>query len=236
MDKSTAQNIIKTQVQGFYNEVSVHFNETRTLPWPEFEILKPYIKKDSKILDYGCGNGRLLNYLKKLPIDYTGLDNSEKLIKICKEKYPDQKFILHQETKLPFKDETFDEVLPIATLHHIPSKELRQETVAEFSRVLKHGGYLLMTNWNLWQKKYRKYVIKNIFTKNDLEWQDANIPWTFPNTSKTVQRYCHTFTKRELNKLAKQNNFKVIKQFYSRAGEHTSSSRAFNLVSVWQKK
>ncbi|MFH1192254.1 MAG: class I SAM-dependent methyltransferase [bacterium] len=42
-----------------------------------------YVKNGMKILDIGCGNGRLLQALENRGIEYVGVDNSRNLISIC---------------------------------------------------------------------------------------------------------------------------------------------------------
>jgi len=48
-----------------------------------------YIEPGQKVLDLGCGNGRLLNALKDKKIDYIGVDNSEKLLLEAQTLYPE---------------------------------------------------------------------------------------------------------------------------------------------------
>lgn len=46
------------------------------------------------LLDFGCGTGKLLEYIIKnnINIDYQGLDVSDKYITLCRDKYPNVKF------------------------------------------------------------------------------------------------------------------------------------------------
>lgn len=47
------------------------------------------------LLDFGCGAGHLLEYIRRhglQRIDYRGLDASEKFIKLCRRKFPDTPF------------------------------------------------------------------------------------------------------------------------------------------------
>ncbi|HLT24165.1 MAG TPA: class I SAM-dependent methyltransferase, partial [Ignavibacteria bacterium] len=46
------------------------------------------------LLDLGCGAGHLYDHLKELetPIQYSGLDISDKFISVCRNKYPDVMF------------------------------------------------------------------------------------------------------------------------------------------------
>ena len=60
------------------------------------------------LLDFGCGAGHLLEFIKSKKISnikYTGLDISSRYISLCKEKFPDTKFIcldiLEDSDKVP---------------------------------------------------------------------------------------------------------------------------------------
>jgi len=46
-----------------YDAFAADFSATRKNSWPEFELLFPLLKKQDRILDLGCGNGRLRNFL-----------------------------------------------------------------------------------------------------------------------------------------------------------------------------
>lgn len=87
----------------------------------------------------------------------------------------------------------------IAVLHHIPSLELREKAIKELVRITKPGGYIILTVWNLWQKKYLRQHIsawKKKFQGKGYETRDLMIPWN--NDS---PRYYHAFTKNELQNL-----------------------------------
>jgi len=169
-----------------YNEVAEEFYQTRRKYSPELEELKSYIKAGEKVLDLGCGTGRLYEIFKDKNIDYTGIDFSENLIKIAKEKYGDR-FIVGDILSLPFPDKNFDSIWSIAVLHHIPSDELRKRVLTEIKRILKPSGRVIITCWK----------IKSFFRK------DIFIPFH------GKKRYYHVFTRRELKKLFEKSGFKI---------------------------
>jgi len=71
-------------------------------------IIKDVPKKDKvTILDFGCGCGHLLEYIqqKKINIEYSGLDISEKYVNYCKSKYP-----YHTFYKIDVLKEQIDEL------------------------------------------------------------------------------------------------------------------------------
>lgn len=171
--------------------------------------------KNHKLLDAGCGNGRLADFLKEEPIKYVGLDNNKELLKIAKKKHPKLTFCHGDILKLPFPKASFDSVWCIAVLHHLPTKSLQLKALKEMKRVLKKNGMLMLTVWDLWQKKYKKYI--------DKKTHHSFIPW---GPEKEIKRFYYAFTKAELKKLI------------SKAGLTSSSlnSTPYNLVFTCHEK
>lgn len=197
-----------------YSLIADIFSRTREYNWKELNILENYLENGEKILDVGCGNGRLYDFLKDKQVDYYGIDISEKLIEIAKNRYPEGKFQVADALNLPFPENFFNKVFSIAVLHHIPSKEFRLQVLKEARRVLKKDGFLLITVWNLWQRKTAwKSFFKNTFLKligkTKLDFKDIFYPWKDQNREIITQRYFHLFTKRELKKMTKKAGLKV---------------------------
>lgn len=113
------------------------------------EITK--IGKGMKILDIGCGIGATVNYLwTKHNIESYGIDRSQKLIDIGKEKY-NTSLIKGQGEYLPFKENKFHGVFAECTLSLMDDSE---KTIAEAYRVLKNKGYLIITDVNAENTEY----------------------------------------------------------------------------------
>ncbi|UCF80974.1 MAG: class I SAM-dependent methyltransferase [Acidobacteriota bacterium] len=62
---------------------------------------------------------------------------------------------------LPFQNESFDVVVAFSTLEHIPDPGKRRKSFEEIARVLRHGGYAVITTSNAWNLKYRRRSIKD---------------------------------------------------------------------------
>jgi len=177
-----------------YNEVAEEFHQTRKKYSPEAEELKSYVKEKEKVLDLGCGTGRLYEIFSAQGgsasggknIDYTGIDFSENLVRIAKGKYGDR-FVVGDILSLPFSDNYFDSVWAVAVLHHIPMKKLRKRALGEIKRVLRPGGRIIATCWK----------IKSFFRR------DVFIPFH------GKKRYYRVFTKREIGRLFKKSGFKI---------------------------
>ncbi len=211
MKEELARKIMGDSVAG-YDKIAEQFSRTRSSFWKELDFIKEEVKEGDKILDLGCGNGRLYEFLKEKRIEYTGIDSSEKLLELARKKYGvEAKFIRGDALSLPFADESFDKIISIAVLHHIPSKELRRKFLSEARRVLKKNGVLIISVWNMRQKKYAplliKYALLKIIGLSPLDFGDVYLGW---NGEEKV-RFLHAFKKSEFEKLLKESGFSVKK-------------------------
>jgi len=191
-----------------YNLIAEDFSRTRIQVWEELKFLEKYAQENEKILDLGCGSGRLYELFKEKTIDYYGVDFSNKLIEIAKNRYPQFKFQVADALNLPFPNNFFDKVFSIAVLHHIPSEELRLQFLKGIRKVLRPEGKLILTVWDLRILKrsilFFKYGVLKILGKSKLDFGDVFIPW-----GKEILRYLHIFSKNELKKLAGMAGFSV---------------------------
>lgn len=215
MDKEYAQKLLE-QTKQDYNLISQRFSSTRQFFWKDLKSFLDYTHNGDKVLDAGCGNGRLYDALKTKKIEYHGTDPSEKLIEIAKEKFPGIDFKVADILKMPFPDNYFDKVYSIAVLHHIPSSELRLKAMEELKRILKPKGLLILTVWNLWQKRtIWKSIIKNNLARlvgsEKMDFNDMLVPWKDQSGKIITQRYYHLFSQRELKKLSIKAGFKLKK-------------------------
>jgi len=100
------------------------------------------IKPNPKILEVGCGSGRDAITLTELGASVTGIDASEGLIKVAKQKSSDIEFLVGNFLDLPFQDGTFDGIWSHASLVHLDTTEDVETAFRQFNRVLKTDGYL----------------------------------------------------------------------------------------------
>lgn len=221
-----------------YDRIAPYFSATREFIWADVEPWQKYIKPGASVLDLGCGNGRLYQMLAKKQVQYIGLDQSEVLIKIGEQKFPEVKFIVGEMSTLPFANETFDVIFCVAALNHIPGRELQLACLAEMRRVLKNNGKLLMTNWNLFsigaQRKAKQHHWK--ITPGKIgEGIDVMVPWKNSVGEILGERYYHGFTMDELKNLLIDTGFEINDQYYSRKGERVELEDGGNLMSVASK-
>ncbi|MFH1247046.1 MAG: methyltransferase domain-containing protein [Candidatus Micrarchaeota archaeon] len=200
--------------QNFYNLVAQEWNEYKQKPLPAFNLLMSSVNVGKVCLDVGTGNGRHLKQICEKFEKVYAIDNSEKLLEIAKQNHAKLgvDFKLADVTLLPFSENFFDAVFCIAVLHHL-SAEDAVVAFNEFHRVLKPGGLLLGSVWNKHQPKF-----ENISGK------EGNVGWKMKN-SETVGRFVHFFEKQEIEKLASDAGFEIVKLFHELKGnEHKRRS------------
>ena len=158
-----------------YDKIAKLFAQTRKYLWDDLKPLKKYMKDGFSILDLGCVTGRLYHLFKDFQdVEYVGVDQSEGQLAVAREEFPDNKYIQAEMTELPCEDNEFDIIYCIATFHHLPDEKNRIKGLEEMKRVLKPGGYIIMTNWNLNSESTKKMVEKGKFKRDG---QDVMVPW-----------------------------------------------------------
>lgn len=244
MKLEIAQKILEETKRNF-DQIAEEFSATRRWPWEILKNFINYLKEGDKILDIGCGNGRLYELLKDKQIEYIGIDNSQKLIEIAKKRFQvpssklQVKFLVTDALDLPFKENEFDAVFMIAVLPHIPLKELQIKVLKEAWRVLKIDGYFFITCWNFLQPKlfFRNFLnrIKNPKLYQGFGFKDFLTPWK-TREGKTIFRFYHAFFgKKELKNLLKKTGFEVKEIYYEKKGEKSNWLRGYNLVAIAKK-
>ena len=94
------------------------------------------------VLDVGCGDGA--RTLANLPDGSVGLDVSRRGLDLAAETVPTARLVHGELSELPFADDAFDAVTAYHAVFHVP-RARHPEVYAEFARVLRPGGRLLMT-------------------------------------------------------------------------------------------
>jgi ubiquinone/menaquinone biosynthesis C-methylase UbiE len=230
MREKSAQQILEKNRES-YNNMASEFSASRAKFWEELEFLAEHATPGMNVLDIGCGNGRFYPLMKARDVLYTGVDNSLGLLKEARHAFPNTAFVEGDATMLPFPDHFFDIAYSFATLHHIPSRALREKFIQEAARVLKPGSTFVLTVWELWAPKYfgklLRDALKGLFGFNSLDIGDVML--TFGKAKH--KRYLHAFTARELEILLEKNGFSVIA---TDLAERKSGEK--NIVMIARKK
>lgn len=199
---------ILSDLETGYDLIADKFSSTRAFLWRDLGFVRGMVNRGYKVLDFGCGNGRLAGFLGNNYQEFIGVDISQKLIDISRQRYNSEKNrfvkLSLDFSRLPFKDNYFDVVFSIAVFHHFPSREYSLKIARELHRVLKPGGKIVVTVWNLWQKQYLEH-----HKKSNKDWIDAEIP--FKAGEKIFKRYHHPFRIKQLEELFQEAGFKKLK-------------------------
>ena len=120
-----------------------------------FTALRLLDKSKDPILDLGCGDGRLTNFLRRC---------GKKVIAIDKKKSKRNfNYIIADAEKLPFKDTIFNQIILLDVLEHIPNEK---SVVEEITRVINKNGNLIITiPTNFW--KYPFYNFMKFITPSE---------------------------------------------------------------------
>ena len=95
-------------------------------------------------LDAACGTGRHAEYLASLGHSVIGVDSSVDMLDKARAKVPDGQFHCGDLHRLPVPDAEVDVVVCALALMHVPDLDA---AFAEFVRVLKPGGHLVISDW-----------------------------------------------------------------------------------------
>lgn len=191
-------------VEESYDKIAKYFSNTRVYTWSWTDNFINDLNNNSLILDIGSGNGRNTRYNNHIIF---GLDISLEQLKMNKKKsYGDVQACM---TKIPFKNNSFDAILSIASFHHLSTIHEREICLQEMKRILVPGGKILLSVWSFNQPK----KTKRIFTKygdNIVNWntnvKDKN------NNFIIIPRYYYIFKLDEIKNLIQK--YFIIKKHY----------------------
>lgn len=209
-----AEKYILSLVKKNYEEIADSFNESRKKSMKEmvFNIGKGLnIKKDDRVLDLGCANGRFLEVIGE-NVNYLGLDNSVKLIEYAKKNYKKEFRVLDILELEKIKEDDFDYIFSWATFHHIPGKRLRKKFLEDVYKKTEENGTFVLSVWKLRKRKDFFYLslktfFKNLFQARVVDWGDLIFSWK--GDKKNSLRYYHAFSRKSLQKEIENSSFKI---------------------------
>ncbi len=226
MKTETASRLLRLN-RKFYLDFAGQFSETRTPGQPGLERILPYIPDFCRLLDVGCGNGRLALWLdaKGIRAKYVGVDSSEELLAHARDMTSALKDVSAEFVQadisgpnwtnaLPHRE--YDVVFSISLLHHIPSFELRSRLFLDFAGLLRPGGLLIVATWQfLASPRMRRKIVpwdRIGLPDDDLEQGDYLLDWKRGGLG---YRYCHLVDENELALLAEHAGLDLLDMFRS---------------------
>jgi SAM-dependent methyltransferase len=153
---------IRDDQRQYWDKAAASKTFTHTL---EIERLAPYLSKEAKILDFGCGYGRICDALYHRGYkNVVGVDSSEKMIERGLKDYP-YLDLLAIDSDLSAL-ERYDVIILFAVLTCIPSDEAQMSLMAQLYERLKTNGIVYISDYWLQRddrnlKRYHKFSEKN---------------------------------------------------------------------------
>lgn len=103
------------------------------------------LERCERILDFGCGCGRVIRHLRHLPAELYGCDTNPVALEWCADNLPFAQFAVNAlESPLDYDMESFDVVYALSVFTHLPPR-LQSHWMREMHRILKPGGVLMMS-------------------------------------------------------------------------------------------
>ncbi len=215
----------------FYRRHAAEFSATREQPWGGWQRLLGAIEATGgeplpsrlRVLDLGCGNGRLARFLEKRwrrVFDYHGVDASGELLDIARQRYAGARGrSFHQHDLLlggwsaGLAEQRFDLVAAFGLLHHLPGADNRRRLLASAAERLSAGGLLAVSFWQFGEEE--RFEVRRVgwaehnrtaaepIDEGDLEPGDTLLAWgdRLPSGGRRPVRYCHWTTPAEADRL-----------------------------------
>ncbi len=116
------------------------------------------LNKSTAVLDLGCGSGRWTKFVAKKVKLVEAIDPSSAIFSSVKlnENEPNVRVTQASVSNIPFDDDTFDFVICLGVLHHIPNT---QQALIDVVKKIKTGGSILLYLYYSLDNRGRIYKI-----------------------------------------------------------------------------
>ena len=239
MDEETVERLL-TLNREFYATFARPFAGSRPVSDPALTCILPHIPQCARVLDVGCGNGRLATLLdrERPGATYLGVDAVPELVELAHAQASQITTIAAEfrvaDVARPgwggaLPGVPFDCAVALAVLHHIPGFDLRVGVLREIASTLKPDGRLILSTWQfLGSARMRRKIV---------DWAEADIPEKSLEPGDYLLdwkregrglRYCHLVDETEVERLAAGSGFCVRETF--RAGGREGNLSLFVIL------
>ncbi len=219
MRPETAQQLININRE-FYAQFAGSFAQSRGAPQPGFLPLLPHLPDPCRaVADIGCGNGRFGLFLADHVSDfsYTGIDFTDEFLDIADAAL--EGLFLPRDISRPGFFEglgSFDLLVCLATLQHIPGKNSRLALVQEMAAHLSPDGRIFLSNWQFTTSVRQQRKILDWrevgLSSTDVEPDDYLLSWQREGRG---VRYVHLLDQEEISWLAANASLVIVDEFRS---------------------
>jgi len=181
----------KSKVYETYDEIIDWIDKNRrkdlSLERSYINLIQNHYPPGSSVLDIGCGTGEPIGkFFIKSGYKYTGVDASEKMIELCKIRFPYENWIVEDMRSLEL-DEQYDIVIAWHSFFHLPPDDQRK-TLKKLTQFVKPSGLLVFTSgpeegeswgenggYELYHASLSTEEYESILNKNHLEVLTHNV-------------------------------------------------------------
>jgi len=184
-----------------YNRIANDWHKDHQNDDWSMEAVKKFavlLKPGNKILDIGCGPGLKSEVLAGRGLKVVGIDISEKMIKIAKQKVPDGKFIVLDMRNIDQLKENYEGIFAQASLLHIPKNEV-VAVLKKITSKLKNDGYFYIA------VKEKKEVDEEVRFEEDYGYK--------------YERFFSYFTLDEIKSYLMKLNMKIVFETITHSGK-----------------
>jgi len=251
MDDITADLLLQLNRE-FYDTFAEAFRDSRAPTEPGFERILQRVHPGTRVLDLGCGPGRLASLLPA-GCSYTGVDYSAELLRAAADfhsaefhsaegasvgKPPaDVRFVQADLVGDPWPDLVrpepgsagYDWVILRAVLHHIPGFERRCRVVQRAAEVLGARGMVVIANWQFLRiERLRRRMLswdQIGLQESDVDPGDYLLDW---QRNGYGVRYVHLVDEAETHQLADRAGLQIDELFF--ADGHTNDLTLYAIL------
>ncbi len=155
-------------VERGYNKIYRDYNRNRQMK-NDRTLIEKFAKsftENAKVLDVGCGSGKVAALLSGYGLQIVGIDISKNMLGLAKKNSPRSKFYLMDMKDMNFQSESFDGVISLYAIIHTP-RRYHHLILSKMYKFLKPGGRLLISVGRTDSKEW--------FEKN---WHGSRMYWS----------------------------------------------------------
>ena len=158
-------------------ELKVFYDRGRDMVsyWIKPWLLETKFEADMRVLEFGCGMGRLTNAIAEghPSSNVFGIDISKTMITHAKKNTVDgcNYDTVGDDGKFPYEDATFDRIYSYAVFQHISTKSVVENSIREIARILKTNGYVKLNFEMIFQPPFGNELRQDTLAFEDSYWR-----------------------------------------------------------------